>query len=109
MMGYASYRATITGLSSPSSRVRELTRTAQGVYLAQLVLNNAWMPLFFGVKKPLLALVDMLVLSGAVGWLLTTYQEIDSTAYALMVPYGLWLGYATYLNAGVGYLNSWRI
>lgn len=26
-----------------------------------------------------------------------------------MTPYAAWLGVATYLNAGVGYLNNWVI
>lgn len=34
---------------------------------------------------------------------------VDKTAGLLLVPYVAWLGFATYLSAGTGYLNNWDL
>ena len=67
------------------------------------------MPLFFGLDSPALALADLLALDVSVGLLVRNWFEIDSVAGWCMVPYCLWLGFATYLNTGVGLLNNWTI
>jgi translocator protein len=108
-MGYASYRATVAGLSSPSSTIRHLAHNSQGIYTMQLVTNLVWMPLFFGCRRPLAAFVDMLVLAGTVAGLANNYRQVDSVAFYLLLPYLGWLGFASYLNFGVGYLNGWDI
>lgn len=109
MMGYASYRISSLGLSSPSPHVVELALSSQPLYTSQLVLNLLWTPLFFGLRSPALALVDISVLIGNVAILVSNYAEIDRVAAWLLVPYLSWLGYATYLNAAVGALNNWKI
>lgn len=108
-MGYASYRATVAGLASPSSTIRELAHTSQTLYTVQLATNLMWMPLFFGMRKPLTALVDLLAVGGSVLALANKYRKIDDVSFWLLVPYLGWLGFATYLNFGVGYLNGWDI
>ncbi|KAF9884132.1 hypothetical protein FE257_002253 [Aspergillus nanangensis] len=110
MMGYAAHHATMTGLAASSSPiVRDITITSQALYTSQLVLNFLWMPLFFGLRRPGWALGDILLLGANVGVLLRSWWKTDRTAFWLMVPYGLWLGYATYLNASIGVLNRWTI
>jgi benzodiazapine receptor len=108
-MGYASYRATVAGLSSPSFAVRELAHTSQTLYTIQLATNLIWMPLFFGMRKPVAALADILIVGGSVLALANNYRKIDDVSFWLLVPYLGWLGFATYLNFGVGYLNDWDI
>jgi benzodiazapine receptor len=108
-MGYASYRATVSGLSSPSPSVRDLTRTSQGLYTLQLGANLVWMPLFFVFRKPAIALADIVLLSGMVLGLTNTYRQLDGMAAWLLAPYSAWLGYATYLNFMTGHLNEWDI
>jgi benzodiazapine receptor len=108
-MGYASYRATTAGLSSPSSFVRHVAHDSQGLYTVQLAANLLWMPLFFGLRKPVLSLVDIALQAGMAVGLAYNYYRIDDVAPWLVVPYLGWLGYASYLNFGVGYLNGWDI
>lgn len=67
------------------------------------------MPLFFTLKKPILATVDIVALSGVVGYLTYTWGQVDAVAGWALAPYLGWLGFATYLSAGVGYLNDWNI
>lgn len=108
-MGYAAHHATKTGLSSASPITRDLTRSSQTLFSTQLVFNWLWMPLFFGLRRPDLALVDILILGGNVAGLMRQWWQIDQSAFWMLVPYAGWLGYATYLNVGVGWLNGWRI
>ena len=65
----------------------------------------AWTPLFFGAKKTLLALADILLLTPTV-YALTYYSyQVDPRTAIAFVPYSLWTTYATWLNAGVWWLN----
>lgn len=109
LMGYAAHHATTTGLSSASGAIREMTGISQTLYSTQLMFNYLWMPLFFGLRRANLALVDVLALGGNVAALMHIWWQTDRTAFWMMVPYAGWLGFATYLNAGVGWLNGWRI
>lgn len=109
MMGYAAHHATMTATRSFSLAVRDANDTAQTLYTTQLALNFLWMPLFFGLGRPASALGDITLLIGNVTLLLVNYWKIDRTAFWLIVPYYAWLGFATYLNAGVGHLNGWTL
>lgn len=110
LMGYAAYRAANIGLSpfsSPETIVT--TRQSMTLYTIQLGLNLVWMPLFFGIKRPVAASVDILALIGVNGYLTYLWSGIDSVAAWCQVPYLGWLGFATYLCVGAGYLNDWNI
>ena len=69
-----------------------------GLYLGQLVLNYAWMPLFFSFFRPVEATLDIVSLTGLVGTLAYTWSEVDETAAWILAPYLAWLGFATYLS-----------
>ncbi|OJJ79936.1 TspO/MBR family protein [Aspergillus glaucus CBS 516.65] len=111
LMGYAAHHATTTGLSAStfSPEIRDLTKTSQTLYTVQLVFNYLWMPLFFGLRRPDLALADLVAIGGNVVGLLHLWWQIDRTAFWMLVPYASWVGFAMYLNIGVGWLNNWRI
>lgn len=108
LMGYASHRALTTGLD-PLSSAASLQNAKHGatLYSIQLGLNYLWMPLFFGLKKPKAAAVDILALGGTVAYLTYVWAQVDSVAAWCLAPYLGWLGFATYLNFGVGMLNDW--
>lgn len=65
------------------------------------------MPLFFGLKRPIEATVDIVALLGLNVYLTTLWWPIDRVAAYCMVPYLGWLSFATYLCSGAGYLNEW--
>lgn len=80
-------------------------RTALLLYVAQLVVNGAWSPIFFGLKRPDLALVVIVVL-----WLLVAsttwyFLRVSRAAGLLLVLYAGWVTFATALNAAVWQLN----
>ncbi|RMZ78047.1 hypothetical protein DV737_g4011, partial [Chaetothyriales sp. CBS 132003] len=107
LMGYGSHRAWTNGMASKIPRTVEDTRRAATLYTIQLGLNLAFMPLFFGLGRPIDALVDIVTLTGAVGYLTYIWTKVDRVAASCLVPYLAWLGFANYLTAGTGYLNGW--
>lgn len=80
-------------------------RRALTLHFAQLVLNALWSVLFFGLKQPGLALVEIVVL-----WLLLltiwrAFWRLDAAAGVLWTPYVAWVGFATALNGSIWWLN----
>ncbi|KAG6029354.1 hypothetical protein E4U41_000388 [Claviceps citrina] len=111
IMGYAAHRAYMTGTSPLSSpETVALTRHSLTLYSLQLGLNLVWMPLFFGARRPVEASVDIVALLGLNGYLAYVWGgAVDETAGLLQVPYLAWLGFASYLCVGTGYLNGWDL
>lgn len=107
LMGYASHSAWTKGMASMNPRIIEDTRRGATLYTIQFVLNQLFMPLFFGLGRPIAALVDITALTASVGYLTYIWSGVDKTAAYCMVPYLGWLTFATYLTAGTGYLNDW--
>merc|ERR1712093_941646 len=86
-----------------------LPKQGATLYTIQLGLNLVWMPLFFVAKRPVEALVDIVALTGTVGYLTYVWGQVDAVAGWALAPYLGWLGFATYLTAGVGHLNNWNL
>lgn len=109
-MGYAAHRAWFNGLSPFNSQDTLVTaRHASTVYSVQLALNLIWTPIFFGLKKPIPASIDIVALLGTNVYLTYLYSQFDTGAAWCMAPYLGWLSFATYLCIGVGYLNGWEL
>ena len=75
-------------------------------FFVQLFLNFLWNILFFGLHNPLLGLIEIVVLIITVG--ITTYYafKVNPTSGYLLLPYILWLCFATALNSGILILNK---
>ncbi len=80
-------------------------RIALGLFLVQMALNLAWTPVFFGLHQLFVALVVIVLLWAAILATILAFVKRSQTAAALLVPYFLWVSYATWLNAGFWYLN----
>ncbi len=76
-----------------------------GLFLVQLILNALWTPLFFGMHRPGLALIDIAALGVAIGATTVAFYSSSKTAAALFIPYWLWVSFATVLNASIWWLN----
>ncbi|MHC4123368.1 MAG: bifunctional methionine sulfoxide reductase B/A protein [Planctomycetota bacterium] len=81
-------------------------KLAIGLFLIQLALNAIWTPVFFGFHLILLALIDIILLFIAILVTLLVFKTISFSASVLLVPYLLWVGYATILNGSICYLNQ---
>lgn len=78
---------------------------ALGVYAAQLVLNAAWTPLFFGAGRYGLAFAEIIVLWVAIAATIVLFRRISRVAAWLLAPYLLWVTYAASLNFAIWRLN----
>ena len=76
------------------------------LFVAQLIVNFFWSPIFFNLQAFGLAFFWLLLLWGLVLWMILTFRKVDSPAAKLQIPYLLWLTFAAYLNLGVYYLNQ---
>jgi tryptophan-rich sensory protein len=80
-------------------------RLAVGLFLAQLILNYAWSPIFFAahqVDLAFLIIVLMIILSALAALL---FARIRKAAGLLMIPYLAWLFFAGYLTWQIEALN----
>ncbi|MDB5416397.1 MAG: CrtK [Rubritepida sp.] len=78
------------------------------VYAAQLVLNFLWSVLFFGRKRPDLALMDVITLWLSIVICILVFAPISGWAVLLMLPYLAWVTFAGALNLAILRLNSRR-
>lgn len=80
-------------------------RTALTLYAGQLLLNLAWSPIFFGAGQLWVAFAVIIAMDILVVITALRFARINKVAGWLMVPYVLWLLFATYLNVGCAILN----
>lgn len=74
-------------------------------YWLQLVLNIGWSVLFFGLRRPDLALIDLAALWLAILWMIAVFWRASAPAGLLMLPYLAWVSFAGALNFQVWRLN----
>ena len=75
------------------------------LFIAQLVVNFFWSPIFFNLQAFGFSFFWLLILWGLVLWMIFAFRKVDPTAAKLQIPYILWLTFAAYLNLGVWFLN----
>ena len=78
---------------------------ALGLFVLQLVLNFLWTVAFFGLRRPGLAFAEILVLWVAIAATLVAFGARNRAAAGLLVPYLLWVTFASALNFAVWRLN----
>ena len=76
-------------------------RAALTLFGAQLVANALWSWLFFGWHRGALAAVEILVLLGLIVAMIVAFWRMSRVAALLMVPYLLWVGFASLLTWAV--------
>ena len=80
-------------------------RLPLAVFFIHLAVNTAWTLLFFGMRSPGLSLLDILVLWVLIGILIMLFWKHSRLASLLLVPYFLWVSFATALNATISWMN----
>lgn len=78
----------------------------QGLWWLQLGLNFLWNPVFFAAHRIDLALVVIALLLASIAGFMALAFRRDRTSFALFVPYALWVGFASALNAAFHVLNG---
>lgn len=74
------------------------TRLALSLFLAQLVCNALWSWLFFAWRLGALAFVDIVALWALIIATIVTFWRISKLASCLLIPYWLWVSFATALS-----------
>lgn len=99
LMGIAAY------LIWTRSGTKKKVQTALRIFIAQLTFNFLWSILFFGLRSPLLALIDIFILWALIVWTMKSFHPLSKTAAYLLVPYLVWVSFATVLNWAIVMLN----
>ena len=81
------------------------TKKALGIFGVQLVLNALWSVVFFGMEAPLAAIFVIVALWGMILWTILVFRKIVPVTVWLLVPYLMWVTFASALNIGIWYLN----
>lgn len=75
------------------------------LFVIQLVLNALWSIVFFGMHNPKLAFFEILLLWIAILATIISFMKISKLAGWLLVPYLLWVSFASYLTFSIWMLN----
>ncbi len=75
------------------------------VYAVQLALNAAWTPLFFGLHRPDLGFLDIVLVWLSIVATSALFYPIHAGAALLLIPYLAWVTFAAALNFAVWRLN----
>ena len=79
---------------------------AMALFAAQLALNAAWSPLFFGLHRPDIAFADIVLLWLALAATVWLFLRRSVLAGLVLVPYLLWVSFAVALNFAIWRLNA---
>jgi translocator protein len=77
------------------------SRATRSLHLLQLTLNAAWPIVFFGVRHKCASLTVVSLLDVTLSTEIQQLHRHDPTAAYVLVPYLVWSGYATALDAAV--------
>ncbi|MCX6733305.1 MAG: tryptophan-rich sensory protein [Candidatus Peregrinibacteria bacterium] len=80
-------------------------RMALYIFFAQLLLNAIWSPIFFGLQSPFLGLMIIALLWATIIININIFYKVSKAAALLLVPYFLWVSFATVLNFALWQLN----
>lgn len=75
------------------------------LFALQLVLNALWSPAFFGMESPALGLMVIVPLWAMILICILEFKKSSTLASKLMVPYFLWVSFASVLNFSIWWLN----
>jgi len=80
-------------------------KTALTFFFVQLILNIFWSVAFFGLRSPLLGLIDIVFLWIAILLTIQNFLKVSKFAGVLLIPYLLWVSFAALLNFSLWLLN----
>lgn len=84
---------------------RREVKKAVYIFSLQLLLNTLWSILFFGLQSPILGLIEIVFMWSSILWTMIAFYKISKPATWLLLPYILWVSFASYLNFSVWWLN----
>jgi tryptophan-rich sensory protein len=99
LMGISLFIVWNTGVEKSS------VRKSIAIFSIQLLLNAFWSYLFFGLKSPLLGLIEITAMWFMILLTIFSFSKVSRKAALLLVPYLMWVSLASYLNYSILILN----
>jgi translocator protein len=99
LMGISSYLIWQKSDTDPEAK------KALWVFWVHLFFNAIWSPIFFGLRNPGLAMAVIVLIWLFIVYLIYKFWGINKWAAALLIPYLLWVSYASALNFSIWRMN----
>ena len=99
LMGIALYLIWQDGLK------KAFVKNSFMLFIVNLVLNSFWSIAFFGMQNPALAFLVIILLWLVILTLILRFYKINKLASYLLIPYILWVSFASVLNFSIWQLN----
>lgn len=99
LMGISLYLVWVNKSNHNSKKVAYI------IFGAQLFLNSLWSILFFGLRSPLAAFIEIIILWFAILFTMIYSYRISKISSYLLIPYIAWVSFAAVLNLSLLYLN----
>lgn len=74
-------------------------------YCAAWVLNLSWSQIFFRFQRPDLSFAVILAMLSFIAFTIREFYPVSRLAAYLLVPYIMWVSFATYLNGYILFMN----
>lgn len=100
LMGISLFLVWRNGLSQPSVKIALI------IFIVQLLLNILWSFLFFTLRSPLTSFIEIILLWILILITILVFYPISKTAGILLLPYILWVSFASILNFSIWRLNQ---
>lgn len=81
-----------------NSKSKNLKEKVAIVFGINFVLNIFWSVLYFGLKNPFYAFIEIIFLWLSILLMILVTYKIDKKASYLLIPYFLWVSFASILN-----------
>lgn len=81
-------------------------RKAYRLFFIQFCLNLAWTPIFFNFHQIAFAFVEIIFMLIFIYLTIIEFYKINRKAAYLLVPYAIWVSFATILNGTIYWLNN---
>jgi len=103
ILGLAAWAGLLAWANAPEWQDR---MTIIGLFAINYLFHMAWSPLFFKLKRPDWALIEMVFLWLSIVALMVGLSRYSTTAAWLLTPYLIWVSFAWFLNRKIVQLNG---
>ena len=99
LMGISFYILWDAGFKTTQAKI------ARTFFMLQLGFNASWSMIFFGLKSPLFAFMEIVLLWIAIWFTIVTFRNISKTSAYPLIPYLVWVSFAAVLNFSIYVMN----
>lgn len=84
---------------------KKYLRTSLQFFWIHLFFNAIWSLIFFGLQNPALAFINIMIIWLMIIILIKRFWKINKWSSYLLIPYLLWVSFASVLNLSIWFLN----